>query len=290
MMNSQCFEQCDFIVLAINRQDPNPKMPFEAWAYRGPLNFQKATPVTFGQGVGIADALKALGNLLVKPGNSMNAERSTVLLQEQSSGIPKRTIWVTLLSEAGKLWMQPEGYGDKTSEKDCGYPISLEIWEGRLRLIVFGNIHREDPQIMDLERARESCRDDADECLEPRGNGQGITITPPPRESGSLHLYRVIYVIDVNATDAHAAAQETHAIMSDPNSWPPVLDMVDSSGHLVRIDLCNPDKPQAVVAEKLSPRLWQCQRCRRSAKVSCDDLAIVGTPLCSDCDCEMELL
>ena len=47
---------------------------------------------------------------------------------------------------------------------------------------------------------------------------------------------------------------------------------------------------QAVITEKQSHRLWQCRRCRQSSEVSYDDLAVVGTPLCSDCDCEMELL
>jgi hypothetical protein len=220
----------------------------------------------------------------------MHTERLVVTLHEQSSDAPKRTIKVNLLSEAGKLWIQPEGYGDKTSMEGSGYPIALEIWQGRLRLIVFDDIHCEDPKIIDLERARERSRNESDHGPEPCSNDQGLTISLPPTESGSLPLYRVVYVIDVNAADTQAAAQEAHVVMSDPNSWPPILDTMDCLGHLVRIDLCNPDKSQAVVAEKLSHRLWQCPRCRQSAEVSYDDLAIVGTPLCSDCDCEMELL
>ena len=47
---------------------------------------------------------------------------------------------------------------------------------------------------------------------------------------------------------------------------------------------------QAVIVEKQSHRLWHCQRCRETIEVSYDDLAVVGSPLCSDCDCEMELL
>ena len=47
---------------------------------------------------------------------------------------------------------------------------------------------------------------------------------------------------------------------------------------------------QAVIVEKQSHRLWHCQRCRKTTEVSYDDLAVVGNPLCSDCDCEMELL
>jgi len=309
-MNMKCFEQCDFIVLAKNRQDPNPNAPMEAWAYRGPLNFQQATPVTFGQGVNIAEALKALEGQLVKSSDSINSESFTLMLQEQSSQEPARTIAVTILSEAGKLWIQPQGYGDKTSADGCGYPIGLEIWEERLRLIVFTDINCEDPQIIDLEKARESCRGEIDNSQEPCGNDQtitfslnerelatllaalrfhqdenlqgratiadetikeiasdngqwvplsfneinglcerintdsslGLTISLPPKESGQPPLYRVVYVIDVNAVDARAAAKATHAIMSDPNSWPPVLETIDSQGHLIRIDLCQPEK------------------------------------------------
>ncbi len=167
----------------------------------------------------------------------MNTERFAVTLHEQSGDAPKRAIKVNFLSESGKLWIQPEGYGDKTSAKGCGYPIALEVWEGRLRLIVFDDIHCEDPQIIDLEKAREGCRNESDHFQEPYGDNQSLTISVPPTESGSLPLYRVVYVIDVNATNAQAAAQEAHMIMSDPNSWPPILDTLDKVGHLIRIDL-----------------------------------------------------
>ena len=36
--------------------------------------------------------------------------------------------------------------------------MGIEIWQGRLRLIVFDDINREDPQIIDLEKSKESCR------------------------------------------------------------------------------------------------------------------------------------
>lgn len=46
---------------------------------------------------------------------------------------------------------------------------------------------------------------------------------------------------------------------------------------------------QAVIAEKHSQRLWQCPRCRKTLDVSYDNLAVVGNPLCSDCDGKMTL-
>ena len=59
--------------------------------------------------------------------------------------------------------MQPEGYGDKYSAEGHGCPVGLEIWQGRLRLIVFDDINEEDPQIFDLENARETARHQGDQ-------------------------------------------------------------------------------------------------------------------------------
>jgi len=64
----------------------------------------------------------------------------------------------TILSEGGKIWIQPQGYGDKCSADGAGWPIAIEIWQGRLRLIVFDDINEEEPQIIDLEKSKESCR------------------------------------------------------------------------------------------------------------------------------------
>ena len=316
MNTNELFRHCDFIVLAQNRQDPNPQTPIEAWAYRGPLNFQKSAPVTFGQGADVDDALRALESQLVKATDKINTESFGILLQEQSSDEPARTITVKLLSEAGKLWIRPDGYGDKTSQDGCGYPIGLEIWEGRLRLIIFDDINREDPKIIDLEKARESGRIAEGDCREQDVNGKssganpslifsvderqlatllaalrfyqdenlqagsaipdkciaeiasncgqlapldfdevdalckklnhnksvGLTVAPPPEEADPLPIYRVVYVIDVNAADAHEAADEAHKLMRDPQSWPPVLETMDHRGHLLRIDLCQSDK------------------------------------------------
>lgn len=49
-----------FVVLGLNCHDPDPDLPFEAWAYQGPLDFQEAQPVTFGLGTSLLDAVHAL--------------------------------------------------------------------------------------------------------------------------------------------------------------------------------------------------------------------------------------
>ena len=63
---------------------------------------------------------------------------------------------------------------------------------------------------------------------------EGLHIAPPPNEDG---LFRVVYVIDVNAADAKAAARETHETMIDPDSQAPVLHVLDPEGHETTIDL-----------------------------------------------------
>ena len=88
----------------------------------------------------------------------MTEKTFTAALKEQYTDAPPKSTEVKLLSEGGKLWIRPEGYGDKDSLDGHGYPVSLEIWHGRLRLIVFDNIDVEEPQIIDLENARETAR------------------------------------------------------------------------------------------------------------------------------------
>jgi len=70
-----------------------------------------------------------------------------------------------------------------------------------------------------------------------------MNIKPPPRESGSEPLFRVVYVIDVNAVDALEAAKFAYQIMSDPTSMAPVLQVLDHSGKLKVMDLSDGAAP-----------------------------------------------
>ena len=49
-----------FVILTRNEGDPSKHGPYEAWAYKGPLDLQSATPLTFGVGTSIPDAIHAL--------------------------------------------------------------------------------------------------------------------------------------------------------------------------------------------------------------------------------------
>ena len=79
-------------------------------------------------------------------------------IKEQCPDAPPVEIKVNILSEGGQIWIQPQGYCEKCAVDGQGFPIGIEIWQGKLRLIVFDNINREDPQIIDLEKARETAR------------------------------------------------------------------------------------------------------------------------------------
>ena len=57
-----------------------------------------------------------------------------------------------------------------------------------------------------------------------------LMIEPPPTEAELEPLYRVIYMIDINANDPRQAAERVHTLMQDPESMPPVLDVLDSNG------------------------------------------------------------
>ena len=73
--------QGGFAVLTKNRHDPNPGMPFEAWAYQGQLDFDSATPLVFGLGTSGFDAMSSLDKLLADHGESSPAP-------DQHSSVP----------------------------------------------------------------------------------------------------------------------------------------------------------------------------------------------------------
>lgn len=52
----------------------------------------------------------------------------------------------------------PMGYGDFGSADGHGCPLFIELYQGRLRVIAFPNINEQDPQIIDLDAAREDTR------------------------------------------------------------------------------------------------------------------------------------
>jgi len=66
---------------------------------------------------------------------------------------------------------------------------------------------------------------------------KGLMIEPPHKEGGKEPLFRVAYVIDMGAANPIDAARQAYRIMVDPDSQPPVLEVVDHQGKVVSIDL-----------------------------------------------------
>lgn len=74
-------------------------------------------------------------------------------------------------------------------------------------------------------------------CGEDRPVAKGLVIEPPHKEGGDEPLFRVVYVIDVNAANPIDAARDAHRIMAHPESQPPALEVIDHRGHTASVDL-----------------------------------------------------
>jgi hypothetical protein len=62
---------------------------------------------------------------------------------------------VELLDHGRGLQIFVEGHGEKTAMPGKGTPIYIEIWEGKLRVILWSDINKEDGQVIDMDGARE---------------------------------------------------------------------------------------------------------------------------------------
>ena len=73
----------------------------------------------------------------------------------------------------------------------------------------------------------------------------GLHVAPPPHDRGREPLHRVVYVIDVPARNPRQAARRTHQILVDPQSLPPVLQVINPRGRVTSIDLASSAAPNA---------------------------------------------
>ncbi len=88
----------------------------------------------------------------------MPGNKYTTIIKEQCSESEPVEIKMNILFKGGQIWIQPEGYGEKCVMDGEEYPIGIEIWQGKLRLLVFDDISNEEAKIIDLENAKESRR------------------------------------------------------------------------------------------------------------------------------------
>jgi hypothetical protein len=135
---------------------PLPANPIGQW-FDG--TYQDTTIDMQFEEVDLGKLLKFIINVGMDQKTVIKREPVRIMLLEQSSDHPEKSIELSLNIENGQLWIRPVGYGEKCAPDGEGSPIGFEIWQGRLRLVVFDNIKSEDPQIIDLEDARESNRD-----------------------------------------------------------------------------------------------------------------------------------
>ena len=126
-------------------------------SYTSELLYRMDNQVTLDEIEEIRQAKAAIAQY-VPIKTSTQSQRGRIVLTEQSADYPSITIPVHLVCENGQLWIQPQGYGEKCTEDGEGSPVGMEIWQSRLRLVVFDDINCEDPKIIDLENAKESCR------------------------------------------------------------------------------------------------------------------------------------
>ena len=90
-----------------------------------------------------------------------NGSLSTVLTDVDPGH--RGSLSVRVVANESAVSIFPEGYGDFGSAEGHGCPIFLELHRGRLRLVVFADINREDPpHIIDLEGAREDRRNETE--------------------------------------------------------------------------------------------------------------------------------
>jgi hypothetical protein len=83
----------------------------------------------------------------------MNVQ-TTLINQGYGKEIP-----VTIESSNDHLLIRPLGYGDYDSTDGEGTPIMVEVFEGKLRVIIWSDINQEDPtHIISLEGAKEELR------------------------------------------------------------------------------------------------------------------------------------
>jgi hypothetical protein len=79
-----------------------------------------------------------------------------MLLRDNSD--PKgRTVEVRAVEGPGFFEIRATGYGERNAEVGHGSIAVLEVYQGKLRLLVFADINTEGPtDVIDLERARET--------------------------------------------------------------------------------------------------------------------------------------
>lgn len=107
-----------------------------------------------GVGLGVLQAKEDMAHVRHLINLNMQPEMLGILYDH--SGDHHGTIEIKTWVECGFLYIQPKGYGEPGAARGCGQPVFLELYEGKMRVVVHPDILNEGNQkIIDLEDAKE---------------------------------------------------------------------------------------------------------------------------------------
>lgn len=66
---------------------------------------------------------------------------------------------ITVENRNNRLFIRPEGYGNHMSKDGHGWPVTLEFVDDVVRVVVWDDINKDDPEEIDLWRAKETNRE-----------------------------------------------------------------------------------------------------------------------------------
>jgi hypothetical protein len=83
----------------------------------------------------------------------------SAVLTDQLGELDTPKIPAKINCRGGAIFVHIDGYGDSCSPDNQAYPIAIEIADGELRVVVWGDINQEDPtHIIPLTKAKENLR------------------------------------------------------------------------------------------------------------------------------------
>ena len=91
-----------------------------------------------------------------------------------------------------------------------------------------------------------------------------------------------LYDYDVEGSD-----ENDSGISKDPDGWPCSIRQWETFEEIVGSERWPIVKKARVCS---SSRAWKCPDCGRQISCSYEELAEAGTPICTDCDKEMDML
>lgn len=85
-----------------------------------------------------------------------DGKRQLEVVLEDADGASETTVRTRILHSPNEgILIRPEGYGDKFSSDVDGWPVMIELYEGDIRVMIWGDIRQEDcTEIISLEDAR----------------------------------------------------------------------------------------------------------------------------------------